>query len=963
MVANNRSGTAGAGGQWLGAPLTRRTFLKTTGALAGTAAVGSLFFTENRALAANFGNPVLVETDSRVDIKYSVCLQCHSACGIRCKVVDGILVKIDGNPYHPNNLEPHLSYDTDPQQARLVAGKACAKGQAGLQVVYNPFRLKEPLKRVGPRGGGEWEPITWEQAFSEIGARLKALRDLDTPIDPNAPELGPLANKVVFSGGRNEHGQKEFTDRFWGNSFGTVNKRHDHTSICEASHHVGYELATGMNKEKGSTDLANCEFVLWFGSDPCAANFPFVAQSRKLINMLERGGKLALVDPRFNVAASKADWWLPVTPGTDAALALAIARWIIDNNRYNAAFLQRPHDNAANPTGELNVTDATLLVKIVDGHATAYLRADEAGLQDGTADDYVVWSNGAAAKYDTVDTADLLPGEVTVNGFLCKTAFELYAEQARSHTLEEWSQICGIDTATIEAVAQELTAHGRKVSVEHYRGPVKHSNGTYASWAIISLNTLVGNYNWKGGHAFGGGHWHETGGKEGQRYAPKRVRNGVSDTGIQITRVKARYEDTTEFANKPADQKYPAQRPWFPFAKFFNYQEVIPSIEDGYPYPIGALILYWNDIAYSAPAGKATVERVLKDESKIPLIVSIDIEMGETAAFADYILPDTTYLERWSTPHVGSAILTKASGVRQPVVGSFDENMNYTPVLPNTKTLEDILIGLGEAMGLPLEGEDEDGNPIPIRNAWDFHRQMISNIADEDGGVPGSSPEERLQYVLARGGRFEPYEAAYEGEMLAHRFTGRIFFFNEDLAQTHDSMTGALFDGFPKYVPPSDLLDRPIDETDAGYPLRLVTYKQAWHSMARTICHPWLVTIQPENFVEIHTSDAQARGIRTGDRVRVTSASDSEGVIGRAYVTETVRPGVVAVAHSFGHWEMSSRAYKVNGIDSDFDATRAAGVPANPVMRTDPSKSNVALQDKIGGSVSFFDTRVEVTKV
>ena len=84
-----------------------------------------------------------------MQIKYSFCLGCHNGCGIRCKVVDGILVKIDGNPYHPNNLERHVAYDTDPDDAKLVPGRICVKGQSGLQVLYNPFRIKEPLKRVG----------------------------------------------------------------------------------------------------------------------------------------------------------------------------------------------------------------------------------------------------------------------------------------------------------------------------------------------------------------------------------------------------------------------------------------------------------------------------------------------------------------------------------------------------------------------------------------------------------------------------------------------------------------------------------------------------------------------------------------------------------------------------------------------------------------------------------------------
>ena len=300
-------------------------------------------------------------------------------------------------------------------------------------------------------------------------------------------------------------------------------------------------------KTKGATDLPNCEFVLWFGSDPMAANFPFVAQARKLVDMLNREspGKLAVVDPRCNVAASKADWWMPILPGTDAALALAIGRYIIDNGLYNTTFLENTTQDAVDADGELNLTDAPRLVKIVDGHPTAYLRSDEAGL-GGTADDFVVWSDSTAVQASAVSAGVLLPGQVTVNSIVCKTAFEIYADQARSKTLDEWAAICQIDRATIQAVATELTSHGRKASVEHYRGPVQHTNGTYTSWAIINLNTLIGNFNWQGGHIFTGKHWHETGGKSGNHYSPKGVTNGVSTSGVQITRINENYEDSAD---------------------------------------------------------------------------------------------------------------------------------------------------------------------------------------------------------------------------------------------------------------------------------------------------------------------------------------------------------------------------------------------------------------------------------
>ncbi len=928
---------------WLESPMSRRSFLRATAGLVAGSALSGALFQEHAARAAHFGDPVLVETDPRVEIKYSVCQGCHGRCGIRCKIVDGVLVKIDGNPYHPCNREPHLPYDTPPEQARFIPARICAKGGAGMQTLYDPYRIKEPLKRVGPRGSGQWETISWEQAFREIGQKLHQYRDFDTLLDPSAPELGVRANQVVFSGGRNQ--QNSFTDRFWKKVFGTVNARHDHTSICETSHHVGHELTTGYGiasstKDHTKPDLAHTDFLLAFGTDFCQANFPFVPLARKYIDMIERGAKVYVVDPICNIMASKAHW-IPIKPGVDAALALGIAREIVDNRWYNEAFLQRPHADAANPTGELSFSDATLLVKMVGGRPRKFLRGDEAGIANGTDADFVVWSNGRACKHNEADTAELLPGTIVINGHTCKTAFELYVERVREHTVSEYAALCGVDAAIIRTLAQELVAAGRRGVVSMYRGSVQHTNGTYTARAILSLNLLAGNFNWKGGLSFGGGGYRTSG--AGLPFPdPGAVPGGVSASGVQITRVKAKYEDSSEFSR----HGYPAQRPWFPLALHYNYQEVLPSLLEQYPYPCKALILYWNGFPYSTPAAKKVWEDLVKDESNIELLVGIDIAMGEATAWCDYVLPDTTYLERWTVVSVAPTLVTKISGVRQPVVGHVDaETGDYTPVLPNTKTLEDILIGLARTMGWPEN----------LRNAWEYWGQLIENVAKDGAGYD-------INYVLARGGRFEAYDRAYEGDALRHRFQNRLYFFSEYLAQTRDSITGEYWDGLPKYEPIADVAGRSISVSTEEYPLHLVTYKMGWHTQMHTCRYPWLMSIQPENFVEINRIDAAARGISTGDFVILKSPESPIGVAALAKVTETLCPGVVAVSHHFGHWEMSSRPHVVNGVKTTYDETRGRGITVNPLLLRDPVLGNVTLQDKIGGSASFFDTPVEVVK-
>ncbi len=979
--------------------MTRRSFLKWgTSAGAGLAA-SSLFFVPSKSHAATYGTPIPVETDATVTIKYSVCLMCHSNCGIRVKINDvGRVIKIDGNPYHPNGTDSPLPYDTNPhsQNARNAAGCVCAKSQSAIETLYNPYRLKHPLKRVGRRGEGKWKRISWNQAISEIAAKLAPIRDLSTPMDPAAPELGPKANGLVFTGGRNQHGQKEFTDRFFAKCFGTINKRHDHTSICETSHHVAFAYMLDKDKNHLKPDLENCEYVIYFGTNPFEAGFPMVPFARKTQNMRTRAGNpgtMVVVDPRLSRAAGKANIWLPIKPGTDGALALAIGRRILDQQTYNANFLSLTSTAHAKNNGETISSDATWLVNLNTG---AFLTLAEAGVTAAAGSHVVIRQGGATsgdatadARANDTEAQGELFVDALVNGIPVKSALQLYREQCETHTIAEWAAICGLDESQIIAVADGYTSHGRRAAAEFYRGACQHTNGTYASMAIIALNWLIGNVNWKGGMASGGSHYHEMGeGKPGTPYDLRSsVANGVSASGIEITRAGTKYESSSEYASKPPGSQYPATRPWFPFAKYGNYQELIPSIGARYPYPCQALILYWNNAAYSAPAHRDIAKQVLTDEEKLPFFVAIDVDFGETSSLADILLPDVTFLEQWMTPHVAPTMLTTISGVRQPVVGAINgipvhelqgmpEKAVYRGLYPDCRQMIDMLIEIGKAMGLPGVGANAfpgtlafgNGNDTSLDSAWDWYKRMISNLAGEAGSlVPGSDELEKIDYVLARGGIFAPVSGAYDSvnpDHLAKKFDkGELHFYVEDFGKAFDSMTGQRLSGTPIHEAIKTVLDRPILD-DPDFPLILVTYKPAWHAQARTIVNNHLLALMPENYVEISAQDASDRGIVTGDMVCVRSITNPRTVTGRALVVEGMRPGVVAMAHSFGHWEMSSRSHAVNGLPTDFDSRRGNGIQANVVMENDPDLDNsVCLQDKIGGSASFYDSRIQVEKI
>ncbi|RMF71981.1 MAG: hypothetical protein D6738_12615 [Acidobacteria bacterium] len=781
---------------------------------------------------------------------------------------------------------------------------------------------------------------------------------------------------MLFSAGRIEHGQKEFTDRIWKNGFGTVNYRHDHTSICELSHHTGIDLMTDFKAHHFKPDILNAEYLIWFGTRPLEAGFPMQTLTGMITSFLARGGKMVTVDPVLSNTAARSHRWVPIKPGTDAAFALGMARWMIDTDSYDRNFLT---NTAANVNGEKTYSDACFLVDEATG---AFVR-------DGSGEP-MVWSGGQAWPAGSApgSKGELDPGTVTVNGVQARTVWSRLVERVREKTLDEYAAICGVDVQMIIDTAREFAAAGKKAVANPYRGPVKHTNGVYNLFAIHLLNILVGNFDWKGGNSKGGSHFSETGGKAPGQVAIKTVVGGLSPSGVPVTRFGKHYE--TDAPNLFARDGYPAKRPWFPFNTRWNYQEILPSIKDGYPYQVEAVILYWNDMLYSTPAARAEGERILADESKIKLLVAFDILIGETSKWADYILPDTTWLERWSTPHVSPAILTKTSGFRQPLVGSIiEETIDGKPrkfyVSPlsqgnvardywlgteeatGPQLMEDIMIALGARLGIPGVGAGafDLSGAAPnydwrsgLYSAWDWYLNILNNLSVETG-VP-------VDEIIAKGGVFAPVNgdpsdpsASYDGDYIKSKFAKLIHMYIEPLATTRDSMTGEFYDPLPKVEPVRDALDRPIVEPP-GFDLHAITYRYVYHAQARTIANPWLQGLRPENAIEMNAGDGRARGLRSGDLVRIEGPNGAFAV-GRVRLTEGMRPGVVGIPHSYGHWEMGSNGnHTIDGQPVPHDPARGRGVVLNPLLMLDPYLQDVCLQDKIGGSASFYDTPVRV---
>jgi len=237
----------------------------------------------------------------------TTCFNCESACGLLAYVnkETGQIKKLEGNPAHPGSR-----------------GRNCAKGPATINQIYDPERILHPLRRKGPRGSGEWEQVSWEEALQDIAGRMrKAIQE-----DRN--------DEIMYHVGRpGEDGFMDRTLKAWG-----VDGHNSHTNICSSSARVGY--AMWMGHDRPSADFANARFILLLSSHLETGHY-FNPHAQRIMEAKQAGAKLAVMDPRLSNTASMADMWLSTFPGTEAAILLAIARQLLEWDAVDHTFMRR----------------------------------------------------------------------------------------------------------------------------------------------------------------------------------------------------------------------------------------------------------------------------------------------------------------------------------------------------------------------------------------------------------------------------------------------------------------------------------------------------------------------------------------------------------------------------------------------------------------------------------------------
>ncbi len=613
----------------------------------------------------------MVETSPAVsdEIRKTTCYMCACRCGINVHLKDGKVAYIEGNRDHPVNK-----------------GVLCAKGASGIMQVTAPSRLRKPLRRSGPRGSGEFEEISWEEALKT------AVSWLD-PIRKTAPE------KLAFFTGRDQ--SQSFTS-FWAQNFGTPNYA-AHGGFCSVNMAAGgiYTIG-GAFWEFGQPDWDRTKLFMLFGVAEDHDSNPIKMGLGKL---KARGGKVIGVNPVRSGYNAIADEWVGITPGTDGLFILSLCHVLLRTGHidldYLARFTNAPCLVIDNPGSD----DHGLLLKDADGKSLVIDRV-----------------TGKPAPFDQKGVRPDLGAEYDADGVSCRTVFQHLAERYLddAYAPETVAEACGVSAGKIRAVAAELarvafeevfeidqpwtdfrgethqTMPGRPVSFHAMRGVSAHSNGFQTCRALHVLQILLGTVEVPGGFRFKPPYpkpvtAHPTPHCKTQPDCPLDgphlgfVR-GPNDLALKDDGTPARIDKAFSWEN--------------PMSAHGLMHMVISNAHAGDPYKIDTLFLYMANMSWNSSMNTRGVMEMLTDKDEngdyvIPKIIYSDAYSSEMVAYADLILPDTTYLER----HDCISLLDRpiceadaaADAIRWPVIEPDRDVRGF----------QSVLVDLGARLGLP----------------------------------------------------------------------------------------------------------------------------------------------------------------------------------------------------------------------------------------------------------------------
>ncbi len=915
-----------------------------------------------------------VLAEGRTEVKHTTCYMCACRCGIRVHLRDGEVRYIQGNPDHPLNK-----------------GVICAKGSSGIMKQYSPARLTQPLKRKEgtERGDAQYEPISWDEAFATLEERLGNIRATDP-------------KKFALFTGRD---QMQALTGLFAKNFGTPNYA-AHGGFCSVNMAAGMIYTIGGSFwEFGGPDLERSKLFIMIGTAEDHHSNPMKIELGKF---KRNGGRFISINPVRTGYSAIADEWVPIKPGTDGALLLAIIHEIIKTGLYDRDFLTQYSNSAELVNMDESSSEYGMFVRF------------EVPPEEGCFDaQNKLWWDRELNKPISTHTPGVDPyllGEFTLaDGTPVKPAFQLLKERVEEYTPEWAADITGIPAETIRRLAHEMgiTARDEKIELpiawtdvwdqEHQsitgnpvsfhamRGLAAHSNGFQTIRALSILMSILGTIDRPGGFR------HKA---PFPRPIPPCPKTGTSWDDVQPNTPlngmplgwPADPDDLfVDDKGQPIriDKGFSWEHPLSVHGLMHN---AITNAWRQDPYPIDTLFIFMANMAWNSSMNTDEVRKMLNDkgedgEYKIPFLVVADAFQSEMTAFADLILPDTTYLERHDVMSMLDRPISEYDGpvdsVRIPVV----------PPKGECKPFQEVLIELGSRLKLP-PFVNEDGSR-KYRNYPDF----VTNFETAPGsgigflaGWRGKSGEKDMKgepnpnqwemyeknncvyhyhlpksYQYMRNWNQGYLQWAQEHSLTRYDEPINIHIYSEVLQKFRLAAQGKSqgkqppahlrkrvethFDPLPFYSEPleSQLTDKHT------YPLNAITQRpmamyHSWDSQ-----NAWLRQIHTYNFLYVHPKTAKAAGIDDEGWMWVESMHGKVRCLCR--YSEAVEPGTVwtwnAVGKASGAWNLdnsaneSKQGFLLNHVISE-------ELPANE------AGEHISNSDPVTGQAGWYDVRVRI---
>lgn len=711
------------------------------------------------------------------------CALCVSRCGAIALVENGRFVGLEPDPSHPT-------------------GQAlCAKGRAAPELVYHSDRLLYPMQRTRPKGDPDpgWQRISWDEALDLTAAKLRRLAATHGPESVVFTIASPSTSASVDS--------IHWVERLM-HAYGSPNLSVS-MELCGWGRYLATIYTYGTSVPGAyMPDIEHAGCILFWGYNPNIARLTHAVMTAEA---LKRGARLIVVDPRRAGLAGKADFWLQVRPGTDGALALAMAHVLIERGWYDQAFIRE-------------WTNGPLLVRADNGR----LLTEGDLTPTGSSQRYVAWheAQGAPMLYDPAhgrypgEGAELaLFGTYTVDTWqgqvVCRPAFDHVAELCRRNAPKVAESICGVGHDQIEQAAR-LLWEARPVAYYAWSGVEQQSNATQIARAIAQLHVLTGSFDVPGGNVLFAG-------------PPSANMAG--------------YDLMSPTHSAPALGL--AERPLGPARwQFVTSDEIYRGILAQQPYAVHGMVGFGANLLMAHADSRRGREAL----SALDFYVHADLFMNPTAELADIVLPVASAFEREALK-LGFEVSAAAQSLVQ---------LRPRVVDPRGESRSDseIVFELARRLGLGAHFWDGDLDAA-YRAQLGPSGITLETLRANPSGVRATVQTSYRKFAALKDGVPQGFATP----------TGKIELYSETLL-THG------YSPLPEYEEPlvsprsrPDLVER--------YPLVLTCTKHALFCESQHRALPSLRRLAQDPEVEIHPTAAAARGIVPGDWVRIATPEGS----------------------------------------------------------------------------------------